>query len=115
MTIMPTLFIPHGGGPCFLIDPEGDPADPMWQPRQAHLASRSARLPERPSAVLLVSGHWEEEEWSVRMGGGRPLLFGYHGFPEDTHRLRWHPPGPRDVARRAKAPLAGAGLAAGGE
>ena len=33
----PSLFIPHGGGPCFFMDP-ADPdrvqCDPMWQPMQ---------------------------------------------------------------------------------
>ena len=54
---LPTLFIPHGGGPCFFMDPAGGPPDPMWRPMQAYLAGLIASLPERPRAVLLVSGH----------------------------------------------------------
>ena len=58
---LPTLFVPHGGGPCFFMDPDGGPPDPMWQPMQAYLAGLIASLPERPRAILLVSGHWEED------------------------------------------------------
>lgn len=47
----PALFIPHGGGPCFFMDP-ADPqhphSDAMWQPMQDYLAGLIADLPERP-------------------------------------------------------------------
>ncbi len=34
MTRMPTYFIPHGGGPCFFMDPfPGTPVD-TWDRRQ---------------------------------------------------------------------------------
>src|SRR3546814_2875885 len=65
---LPTLFIPHGGGPCFFMDPAGGPPDPMWQPMQAYLAGLIASLPERPRAILLVSGHWETARPSVHLG-----------------------------------------------
>jgi aromatic ring-opening dioxygenase catalytic subunit (LigB family) len=108
---LPTLFIPHGGGPCFFMDPAGGPPDPMWRSMQAYLAGLIESLPERPSAVLLVSGHWEEEAVTVHVGNGQPLLYDYYGFPEHTYRLRWNAPGAPDVARRAAALIAGAGFA----
>ena len=86
---LPTLFVPHGGGPCFFMDPAGGPPDPMWQPMQAYLAALIASLPERPKAILMVSGHWEESEVTLHMGDGQPLLYDYYGFPEHTYRLRW--------------------------
>ena len=55
---LPTLFVPHGGGPCFFMDPDGGPPDPMWRPMEDYLAGLVETLPERPRAILLVSGHW---------------------------------------------------------
>ena len=58
---LPTLFVPHGGGPCFFMDPAGGPPDPMWRGMQDYLAGLLASLPERPTAILIVSGHWETD------------------------------------------------------
>jgi aromatic ring-opening dioxygenase catalytic subunit (LigB family) len=108
---MPTLFIPHGGGPCFFMDPAGGPPEPMWRPMQAYLAGLIATLPERPRAILFVSGHWEEPVATVHVGDGQPLLYDYYGFPEHTYRLHWDAPGAPDLARRAAALLGAAGMA----
>jgi 4,5-DOPA dioxygenase extradiol len=107
---LPTLFIPHGGGPCFFMNP-GGPPDPMWRSMQAYLAALVASLPERPKAILLVSGHWEAPEVTVHVGTGHPLLYDYYGFPEHTYRLQWPAPGAPHVARRAEALIRGAGFA----
>jgi len=107
---LPTLFIPHGGGPCFFMDPDGGPSDPMWQPMERYLAGLIDSLPERPRAILLVSGHWEEDEITVHTGAQPELLFDYYGFPEHTYHLRWDAPGAPDVARRAASLLRGAGF-----
>ena len=107
---LPTLFIPHGGGPCFFMDPNGGPPDPMWQPMQAYLAGLIDSLPERPRAILLVSGHWEEESVTVHTGERPGLLYDYYGFPEHTYALRWDAPGGPEVARRAAELLSAAGF-----
>lgn len=106
----PTLFIPHGGGTCFFMNPGGEP-DPMWVPMRDYLARVVATLPERPRAILLVSGHWEAEVATVHVGDGQPLLYDYYGFPEHTYRLQWPAPGAPDVARRAAELLDMAGIA----
>ncbi len=111
---LPTLFVPHGGGPCFFMNPGAAP-DPMWRPMQAYLAGLVASLPERPRAILMISGHWEAERPTVHVGERPPLLFDYYGFPEHTYRLRWDAAGTPDVARRAAALLQGAGFATGEE
>lgn len=112
---LPTFYIPHGGGPCFFMDPNGGPPDPMWRPMQAYLAGLIESLPERPRAVLLVSGHWEEPQLTVHKGDGQPLLFDYYGFPEHTYRLRWDAPGAPEVAERVQQLLENAGFPVGEE
>lgn len=114
----PTFFIPHGGGPCFFMDPS-DPdrphSDAMWQPMQRYLTDLITDLPERPAAILLVSGHWEEAAFTVHTGDRPDLLFDYHGFPPHTYQLRWDAPGAPDLARRAAALLQDAGFVTGEE
>lgn len=108
---LPTLFIPHGGGPCFFMDPNGGPPDPMWQPMEQYLAGLIDSLPKRPRAILLVSGHWEEADITVHTGARPELLFDYYGFPEHTYHLRWDAPGAPEIARRAASLLRDAGFA----
>ncbi len=107
---LPTLFVPHGGGPCFFLNPGAAP-DPMWRPMAAYLGGLVASLPERPRAILMVSGHWEAPVATVHAGEHPGLLFDYYGFPEHTYRLRWDAPGSPEVARRTAALLAAAGFA----
>lgn len=110
----PSIFIPHGGGPCFFTDPlhpDTPTCDPMWRPMQDYLAGLIASLPERPRAILLVSGHWETEAFTVHVGERPGLLFDYYGFPAHSYALRWDAPGAPDLARRAAGLLRGAGFA----
>jgi 4,5-DOPA dioxygenase extradiol len=105
----PTLFIPHGGGPCFFMNPDGPP-DAMWQPMEAYLKTIIADLPERPTAILIVSGHWEEPVFTVHIGKRPALLYDYSGFPQHTYHLRFDAPGAPDLAREAAALLNKAGF-----
>jgi aromatic ring-opening dioxygenase catalytic subunit (LigB family) len=91
--------------------PDTPSSDPIWHPMQAYLAGLVAGLPERPRAILLVSGHWEAPAFTVHLGARPGLLFDYYGFPPHTYHLRWDAPGAPDVAARAAALLAGAGFA----
>ncbi|WP_116090843.1 DODA-type extradiol aromatic ring-opening family dioxygenase [Sphingomonas crusticola] len=106
----PSLFIPHGGGPCFFLNPDGS-CPPEWQPMRDYLAAILPSLPGRPRAILIVSGHWEEADFTVHTGEQPDLLFDYRGFPEHTYRLRWDAPGAPALAARVKALLEGAGFA----
>lgn len=112
---LPTLFVPHGGGPCFFMDPDGGPPDPMWIAMQTYLAGLIASLPERPRAILLVSGHWETPEIAINTGDGHPLEYDYYRFPPHTYQLDWPSHGDADVVRRAGELLDAAGFAHHGE
>ncbi|HEY9218654.1 MAG TPA: class III extradiol ring-cleavage dioxygenase, partial [Phenylobacterium sp.] len=107
----PTLFIPHGAGPCFFMDWTRGPAD-AWDKTAAWLKSLVASLPERPKAILVASGHWEAEAFKVGSGERPELIFDYYGFPEPTYQLRFDAPGAPKVAQRVRELLAGAGLPA---
>jgi aromatic ring-opening dioxygenase catalytic subunit (LigB family) len=111
-TRLPTLFIPHGGGPWpfmeFGIGPKG-----QWDRLAAHLRSLAATIGGRPKAVLVISGHWEERNPTLNVGAHPPLLFDYYGFPEHTYRLAYPAPGAPELATRVRGLLAEAGLATG--
>ena len=105
----PTLYIPHGGGPCFFLNEDGS-CPPMWRAMQDYLANLISSLAERPKAILLVSAHWAEPQFTVHVGERPGLLFDYYGFPQHTYDLRWDAPAAPDVARRAGQLLQQAGF-----
>ena len=104
----PTLFLPHGGGPCFFMD--WDPPD-TWASQRAFLQGLAATLPERPKALLVVSAHWEAPAFTFQCNPAPPLLFDYQGFPPHTYRLTWPAPGAPALAAHAAALLQAAGFA----
>jgi aromatic ring-opening dioxygenase catalytic subunit (LigB family) len=107
--IQPSLYIPHGGGPCFFMpDPAG-----IWTGMEAFLRTLPSQLPERPRAILIVSGHWETEGFEFTTALRPPLVFDYYGFPPHTYELSWPAPGEPALGARAAELLRTAGLAAG--
>jgi aromatic ring-opening dioxygenase catalytic subunit (LigB family) len=111
----PTLFIPHGGGPCFFMEtPPGWPPD-LWDRMAAYLRGIPAALPARPRAILVVSGHWEEARPTVNVAARPTLLYDYYGFPEHTYHLTYPVPGAPDLAAEVRGLLARAGIASGEE
>jgi aromatic ring-opening dioxygenase catalytic subunit (LigB family) len=103
----PTLYIPHGGGPCFFMD--WSPAD-MWDEMGAYLKRLPADVGDRPKALLIVSAHWEEAEFTVQAKPSPGLLFDYYGFPPHTYELSWPAPGAPDLAARVQQLAAEAGI-----
>jgi len=99
MTRFPTHFIPHGGGPCFFM--ENDPPD-TWDPLAAWLRALPSTLPEKPKAIVVISGHWEEHPVAVNAGAHPPMLFDYYGFPRRTYELSYPAPGDPALAARIK-------------
>jgi aromatic ring-opening dioxygenase catalytic subunit (LigB family) len=109
MTFQPSLFIPHGGGPCFFMpDPSG-----TWTRMGEYLRGLAVTLPEPPRAILVISGHWEERAFAFTGASGHPgLIFDYYGFPPETYRLTWPAPGAPWLAERGAELLREAGLPA---
>ncbi len=99
MTRLPTHFIPHGGGPCFYM--ENDPPE-TWDKLAGWLRGLTASLPEKPKAILVISGHWEEHPVAINAGAAPPLLFDYYGFPQHTYELKHAAPGDPALAARIK-------------
>ncbi|MET0366104.1 MAG: class III extradiol ring-cleavage dioxygenase [Sphingobium sp.] len=104
----PALYLPHGGGPCFFMpDPNG-----TWTGMEAFLRGVAETLPQRPRAILIVSGHWETEGFALTGNPAPDLLYDYYGFPADTYDLRYPAPGDPALAERARDLLLAEGLPA---
>ncbi len=107
----PVIFLPHGGGPCFFMDWTWGPPN-TWDATRKFLEELAATLPEKPKALLVVSGHWEEPAFTASAAEHPQLIFDYSGFPEDTYKLTWPAPGDPLLAQRVTGMLKDAGLPA---
>ena len=96
-TRMPTLFLPHGAGPCFFMDWSPPTA---WNLMADFLKNVAAALPARPKAIVLVSAHWLEPTFSVTSGPQPELIYDYYGFPAHTYALTYPAPGAPQLAAR---------------
>jgi aromatic ring-opening dioxygenase catalytic subunit (LigB family) len=67
-------------------------------------------LPAQPVAILSISGHWEEPEFTVATSEHPPMVYDYYGFPEHTYRIKYPAPGSRSTAARVSQLLKGAGI-----
>jgi aromatic ring-opening dioxygenase catalytic subunit (LigB family) len=110
---LPTLFIPHGGGPCFFMDWTlmGGPAD-TWNATANWLRGLSATLPRRPKAIVVVSGHWEERVFTTSTAASPRLIYDYTGFPPHTYELQYPAPGEPALAEHIVSLLKKSGLPA---
>ena len=105
----PSIFLPHGGGPCFFMDWTWGPAD-TWNATQRFLESLAATLPAQPKALLIISGHWEEPAFTASIAAAPQLIFDYSGFPAHTYQLTWPAPGDPALAAHVADLLRTAGL-----
>jgi 4,5-DOPA dioxygenase extradiol len=82
---MPALYLSHGAPP--LVD------DRRWVDE---LSTVAARLP-RPTAILVVSAHWESAPLMLGATGPTPLVYDFGGFEQRFHVPGRRRPGAADV------------------
>jgi 4,5-DOPA dioxygenase extradiol len=87
---MPAIYLSHGAPP--LAD------DTLWT-RQ--LARWSADLP-RPSAILVISAHWEEAPLTLGATTTVPLVYDFWGFPEHYYQVTYGAPGAPALAESVR-------------
>ena len=108
---MPVYFISHGGGPW--------PWMPQSAAAYANLAASLADIPRQlarqPQAILMVSAHWEEPEFTVQMAAEPGMIYDYGGFPPETYHIHYRSPGSPALAERVGQLLGQAGIPAYGD
>lgn len=87
------IFISHGGGPWPLLK----------DPRHKNLISFLKEMPATliaPSAIVVISAHWEEDAPAVQSALHPKMLYDYYGFPEESYRLTYPAPGQPQLAAK---------------
>jgi len=87
------IYIPHGGGPWPLLG----------EPRHKDLIAFLEKVPSllvKPSAILVISAHWEEKRPTVTSGSTPSLFYDYYGFPEESYKITYPAPGDPALADR---------------
>ena len=104
---LPTFYLSHGGGPWPYMSEE---ARRPYARLAESLRERPRRLPQKPEAILVVSGHWEESDFAVMASAAPPMIYDYGGFPEEMYHIRYPAAGAPQVASRAHSLLKQANL-----
>ena len=87
---MPALYIGHGAPP--LLD------DPIWS---GQLAAWAQDIP-RPTAILIVSAHWESAPVSLTASHA-PLVYDFGGFAPKYYQMTYETPDATALAQRVAA------------
>lgn len=95
---LPLFYIPHGAGPCFFMDWTWGGED-TWEALGLWLQQIAGELESKPTSVLLISAHWEADNFTVSGSSDPTLLFDYSGFPAHTYQLQYAAPGNPSLAR----------------
>lgn len=104
---MPVFFLSHGGGPWPYMK---DQLNGKYDQLEASLQQLPATLPQRPKAILVISGHWEEQDFAIMSSPQPAMLYDYSGFPEHTYKVRYEAPGSPELALRVQTLLEVQGL-----
>ena len=80
---------------------------------EASLQQIPRDLGRTPKAVLVISGHWEEPEFTVMTTARPPMIYDYYGFPEHTYKIQYPAPGAPETAERVRQLIAAAGIPVG--
>lgn len=100
---LPTYFLSHGGGPWPWL-PE---RHTVYKELESSLLRVRREIGDRPRALLMVSGHWEETDGFAVMSSDRPpMLYDYRGFPEHTYSVEYNAPGAPELAEEIGGLLA---------
>ena len=106
---LPVYFISHGGGPWSFMDAA---TRAPYAKLEAALADMPRQLGTTPRAVLMISAHWEEPEFTLTAHPAPPMIYDYGGFPDYTYQIRYDAPGDPSLAGHTRQILEEAGIPA---
>ncbi len=88
-----------------------DPSRAAYAKLEASLADMPRQIGATPAAVLMVSAHWEEAEFTLTSNPKPPMIYDYYGFPDYTYQIHYDAPGDPALAARAQSLIEAAGFA----
>ncbi len=95
---MTALYLTHGGGPLPLL---GDGA-------HTEIIAFLRKIPgqfEKPSAILIISAHWELPRPTLTSSEQPPLIYDYGGFPPESYEIKYPAPGSKQLAGQVQGLL----------
>lgn len=106
---LPTYFVSHGGGPWPYMDGEFRRG---FEKLERSLTEMRVELGDAPRAILMVSGHWEEQGLAISSGARPGMIYDYYGFPEYLYHITYAAPGSPELAQLVQSLLREAGIEA---
>lgn len=87
------LFLSHGGGPMPLL---GD----LRHKQMVECLQDIAQNIAKPSAILVVSAHWEQKIIGITASKNPSLIYDYYGFPEQSYYITYPALGEINLAKQ---------------
>lgn len=103
--LSPVLFLSHGGGPMPLL---GDASHQDL----IQFTQEITQTFTKPSAILVISAHWEESQPTIASAAFPPLIYDYNGFPKEAYEIKYPAHGAPELANKVFNLLNSAGVAA---
>lgn len=89
------IYFSHGGGPLPIL---GDSSHKFM----VNFLKKLSDNISKPSAIVLISAHWEESQPTI-IGSEKPtLLYDYYGFPDEAYNITYTFKGDSRLAIRLK-------------
>ncbi|XP_047312159.1 extradiol ring-cleavage dioxygenase-like [Impatiens glandulifera] len=103
MVVNDTFFISHGS-PTLSID-DSLPA------RHFLKSFRHLVFTQNPSAIVVISAHWETAEPTVNaVAGESSTIYDFYGFPQSMYKIKYPAPGSPKLAKRIRELLETSGF-----
>lgn len=97
------LFLSHGGGPLPLL---GDKSHQEMVHCLQHITTKISK----PSAILVISAHWEATIPTITSGLAPSLIYDYYGFPPESYTIQYPCVGEPQLAAKVYHSLTSAGI-----
>lgn len=97
------LFLSHGGGPLPLLGDEG-------HQEMVKCLQKIATNIKKPSAIIVVSAHWEEGVPTITASSKPSLIYDYSGFPQASYHVEYSCPGEPSLADQIHNALEESGI-----
>jgi 4,5-DOPA dioxygenase extradiol len=104
-TPSPVLYLSHGGGPLPLLGGAG-------HQNLINFFRDITPTLGKPSAILVISAHWEASTATITSGATPSLIYDYDGFPKQAYDIQYPAPGSPLLANQIFNLLKTAGIAA---
>lgn len=97
------VYLSHGGGPLPLLGDKG-------HRNMINIIREITRTLAKPSAILVISAHWEEGKPTITSGASPALIYDYYGFPKESYEIEYSAPGSPELANKIFNLLEKAGI-----